>query len=341
VLVGVFWFHAPSGERVAHPIQTEYYNLILIDPNDPLRSVKLLAAVARDFFPWFIVAPGMVALGWNLRFDRNSWFKALPIHAACGVALAFVAGQWTQPRLTRTLPPKHMQLPAPIVGEADGAPHQAKGVEFEWTRASVHFLYQHTDMSIYWLVVAGTQAVYYSRRARERERRTLEFSSKLSEARLEALRGQLQPHFIFNALNAVSALIPMNPPAAQEALNSLAELLRASLNVSDRPQIRLGEELEFVNKYFEIQKLRFGDRLNLKIDIQPAVIDCLAPPLFLQPLVENSIKHGLGNNGSDLCIRVSAVHDAEGLSVLVHHAADPGRNQCAGYPAPGGSTVPG
>jgi LytS/YehU family sensor histidine kinase len=237
---------------------------------------------------------------------------------ACSVALALVAGQWTQHRLTVTLPTKHVQLPTPNVTEAGGgAPRQPEGVEVEWTRSFVRFLYQHSDAAIYWLVVAGTQTVYYSRRARNRERKALELSFKLSEARLEALQGQLQPHFVFNALNAVSALIPINPLAAQEALNSLAELLRASLNISDRQQIRLSEELDFLNKYLEIQRLRFGDRLNLKIDIQPGAVDCLAPSLFLQPLVENAIKHGLGDSASTICIRVSAVRDAEDLLVLV------------------------
>jgi two-component sensor histidine kinase len=280
--------------------------------------VKLLADAARDLFPWLIFSPGIVALGWNFRFERNSWFKALPIHVACGVALALVAGRWTQHRLTETLPPKHVQLPIPNLREAGGgAPRQPEGVEFEYIRWFVHFLYQHSDATIYWLLVAGTQTVYYSHRAQNRERKALELSSKLSEARLEVLRGQLQPHFVFNALNAVSALIPTNPLAAQEALNSLAELLRASLNISDRQQIRLSEELDFLNKYLEIQKLRFGDRLNLKIDIQPGAVDCLAPSLFLQPLVENAIKHGLENSVSTICIRVSAVRDAEDLSVLV------------------------
>jgi two-component sensor histidine kinase len=318
VLLGLFWLHGPSGESAPHVIQTEQHNLILGDPNDPLRSMKLLAAAMRDLLPWLIFLPGIVALGWNLRFERNSWFKALPIHMVCSIVLALVAHQWTQHRLTETLPPKHVQLPTRNMDEAGGgAPHQSEGVEFEWTRSFVIFLYQHSDAAIYWLVVAGTQTVYYSRRAQNRERKALELSSKLSEARLEALQGQLQPHFVFNALNAVSALIPANPLAAQEALNSLAELLRASLNISDRQQIRLSEELEFLNKYLEIQKLRFGDRLNLKIDIQPGVVDCLAPSLFLQPLVENSIKHGLENSVSTICIQVSAVRDAENLSVLV------------------------
>ncbi len=317
VVAGVFWFRALPGEKTPRHFQTEYYNLTARDPNDPLRSVKLLAEAAQDLFPWVVFLPGIVALGWNLRFERNSWFKSLPVHAACDFVLAVAAGQMA-PRLpTRTLPPVLAQLPAPNPGETGGAPHGNPGLELDRTRASLQFLYRHSEIAIYWLVVAATQAVYYSCHARSRELRALELSSKLTEARLEALRGQLQPHFMFNPLNAVSALIPMNPPAAQEALNSLAELLRASLNISDRQQIRLGEELDFLNNYMEIQKLRFGDRLNLKLEVQPGVVDSLIPPLFLQPLVENSIKHGLGGGAATICVQASAARDAGDLSVLV------------------------
>jgi hypothetical protein len=227
-----------------------------------------------------IFLPGMAGLGWNFRFERSSWFYAIPLHLVCGIALSFAAGQWTQPRLIKTLPPRHVQLPPPAPGQT-GETKPPPGVEFERTRALIRLLYQHSDAAIYWLAIAGTQVIYYSRRARERERKALELSAKLSEARLEALRNQLQPHFVFNALNAVSALIPLNPMTAQEALNSLAELLRASLNISDHQQIRLREELDFLSKYLEIQKLRFGDRLNLELDIQPGIGDCLVPPLSL------------------------------------------------------------
>jgi hypothetical protein len=140
VLLGVFWFHAPSGERAASCDSDRTLQPHPGRPNDPLRSVKLLAAAARDLFPWLIFSPGIVALGWNFRFERNSWFKALPIHVACSVALALVAGQWTQHRLTETLPPKHVQLPTPNLREAaGGAPHQPEGVEFEWTRCVCSF----------------------------------------------------------------------------------------------------------------------------------------------------------------------------------------------------------
>ncbi len=358
LVLAACWFDAPSGDRAPRVVQTEHYDLILGDPNDPLHSVKLLAAATRGLFPWLIFLPGIVALGCNLRFERNSWPKALPIHAAFSIALSFAAGQWTQHRLTKALPPKHVQLPPQNPGEA-GAPREPDDASVQRTRALVRFLYQHSDAAVYWLVIAATQSIYYSRRAQDRERKALELSSMLSEARLETLRGQLHPHFVFNALNAVSALIPINPPAAQEALNSLAELLRASLNISDRQQIRLHEELEFLNKYLEIQKLRFGDRLNLEIDIQPDVVDCPAPPLFLQPLVENSIKHGLRNSTAVISIKAKAVRNAENLSVLVEDDGSgmtnagsngiglenlkrrleelyPGNHQLAANPKPGG-----
>ena len=316
VAAGFFWFQTPAGDRAPHIFQKEQYDVFLGEPADPLGSVKLLVGVARGCYPWLIFLPVITALGWHFRFERSSWYKALPIHIVASLGLSFAAAQWTEHWHLDSVPPKQIQLLPPKLDQAGGVPPAQAGKP-DWVSTFVRVLYQRADAVIYWLVVASTQAVYFSRRARERERQAIEFSARLSEARLEALRTQFQPHFLFNALNAVSALIPMNPAAAQEALNSLAELLRASLNISDRPQIALREELDFLAKYLEIQKIRFGERLAVQLDVRPDVVGCLAPSLFLQPLVENSIKHGLDNSTSGILIRITAARAGETLSVRV------------------------
>jgi len=316
VVVGFFWFQIASSAGAPRILQKEQYDVFLGDPEDPLRSVKLLAAFAHGYYPWLIFLPVITALGWYFRFERDSWYKALPIHIVASLGLSVAAAQWTEHGRPDSLPPKQIQLLPPKLDQSSRLLPAQIG-EPDWAGAFVRLLYRRADAAIYWLVVASIQAIYFSRRARERERQAMEFSSRLSEARLQALRTQFQPHFLFNALNAVSALIPMNPPAAQEALNSLAELLRASLNISDRQQIALREELAFLDKYLEIQKIRFAERLAVKVDVRPDVVDCLAPSLFLQPLVENSIKHGLGNSTSGILVRIKAAREGEKLSVIV------------------------
>jgi LytS/YehU family sensor histidine kinase len=149
-------------------------------------------------------------------------------------------------------------------------------------------------------------AVHFYRRFRERERRALLLESNLANARLDALRAQLQPHFLFNSLNAIAALLRRDPRLAEATLLSLSELLRLALRQSERQEIALREELEFVRRYLEIQQTRFGDRLRVEQDIEAAALDCAVPTLLLQPLVENAIRHGLEPDGNAGLVRLTA-----------------------------------
>jgi signal transduction histidine kinase len=158
-----------------------------------------------------------------------------------------------------------------------------------------------------WLALAGlAHAVQFQRRYREREKHAVLLSARLTDARLRALRNQLQPHFLFNALNGIATLVRRDPPAAHDMLTSLSELLRLALSQSDRQEIPLHEEIEFLDRYLEIQKMRFGDRLTISKEIEPGTLDCAVPPLVLQPLVENAIRHGIEPLGSPGCVRISA-----------------------------------
>jgi LytS/YehU family sensor histidine kinase len=107
------------------------------------------------------------------------------------------------------------------------------------------------------------------------------------------LRNQLQPHFLFNALNGIATLVRRDQDAAHEMLISLSELLRLALSQADRQEITLAEELDFLERYLEIQRMRFGDRLSVKREIDPEVLSFRVSPLLLQPLVENAVRHGI------------------------------------------------
>jgi two-component system, LytTR family, sensor kinase len=138
----------------------------------------------------------------------------------------------------------------------------------------------------YWVVVALVRGWQYARLYVDAERR-------LERAQLERLKSQLQPHFLFNTLNSISVLVRENPAAAQQMIVQLSDLLRLAIDTKDAQVVTLREELEFTERYLAIQKLRFGDRLQVRMAITPEALDQEVPHLLLQPLVENSIQHGL------------------------------------------------
>jgi sensor histidine kinase YesM len=178
---------------------------------------------------------------------------------------------------------------------------------------------------MYWFVVFAHLGWSYYQGYRERERQTAALQKELVEARLEALRMQLNPHFLFNTLHAVSSLIHDDPDAADRIIARLSELLRLSLDQSKPQEVSLQEELAFLDRYLDIELTRFADRLKVQKQIEPGVQDALVPYLLLQPLVENAIRHGIEpredaghleiraqrNNGK---LQLSVIDDGAGLS---------------------------
>jgi two-component system, LytTR family, sensor kinase len=149
------------------------------------------------------------------------------------------------------------------------------------------------NLLVYWVVVAVTHAVGFYRSLRERERRTLELEKHVTEARLLALQMQLNPHFLFNALHGVSALMYRDVDAADRMLVKLGDLLRHALARSDAQRVPLRDELAFLDRYLELEQIRFDGRLSVCSEISDAARDALVPNLILQPLVENALKHGI------------------------------------------------
>lgn len=155
------------------------------------------------------------------------------------------------------------------------------------------FIRSQFTLPLYWVMVIACWAANYYRESRERERRALELEASLTRANLQALKMQLQPHFLFNTLNAISALVHQNPDAADEMLGSLSDLLRMSLEFSDQHEVTLRQELEFLECYLSIQQTRFGSRLRIRKDIDASTLDARVPTFVLQPFVENAVQHGI------------------------------------------------
>ena len=159
--------------------------------------------------------------------------------------------------------------------------------------------------------------------ARERQKRTLRASqleAQLQTARFAALRAQLQPHFLYNTLNAIAALVAdVRPAQAVAAIEQLSELLHASLHDDGREEIRIEEEVMLVERYLALQRMRFGDRLRYDWHVAPEVADCLVPVLLLQPIVENAVVHGLDDGQESLEVRVDAVPTTGGVAITVEN----------------------
>jgi LytS/YehU family sensor histidine kinase len=160
--------------------------------------------------------------------------------------------------------------------------------------------------------------VRFREQQQQREEREQQLRLLASRAELKALRAQINPHFLFNALNAIAGLIQDQPQLADETVEQLAHVFRYTLRRSEKEWVRLDEEVEFVLAYLRVEQARFGDRLQLKIDVDPAACNTPVPAMSIQPLIENAIKHGVSARegrgtiglratliGEILCIEVS------------------------------------
>jgi two-component system LytT family sensor kinase len=227
------------------------------------------------WFLWALLTPAVVWLAQHFRFERPVLARALLVHLpgaallSVGHVAVITAVQWW------------LALSA--------------GGTFDWgpgfTQAALTYL--PWELVTYAAIAALGHAVLYYRETRDRAARATQIEAQLIEARMATLQQQLQPHFLFNALHAISSLMHGDIAAADRTLMRLGDLLRMTLEHAGRPEVTLQTELDFLSKYLEIEQTRFGDRLIVRFDIDPETLDALLPSLLLQPLVENAIKHGV------------------------------------------------
>lgn len=173
------------------------------------------------------------------------------------------------------------------------------------------------DILIYWCIMCGCQALIWSRRARRREARALAAEASLVQARLEALQMQLNPHFLFNSLNAIATLVHTDPNGADEMLGDLGTLLRASLDNAQEQEVSLRQELDFLGTYLALERVRFGTRLTIEEEISPDALEAKVPTFILQPIVENAVRHGIEPQQAEGIISLSARIEDQQLSLSV------------------------
>ncbi|MEO1334617.1 MAG: histidine kinase, partial [Myxococcota bacterium] len=173
------------------------------------------------------------------------------------------------------------------------------------------------SLTNYTMLVAGIVSHQSQQRLNMQRRRESELRALAQQAELRALRAQLRPHFIFNVLNSIYALIPVSPDKAQTMVEKVADLIRDTLEVTDQKLIPLEQELALVDRYLNIEALRVGDRLHFEKDISLESVRWPVPPLILQPLVENAIKHGIGRMAKPGYIRIQTQTCPQALKIQI------------------------
>jgi len=171
-----------------------------------------------------------------------------------------------------------------------------------WPQFLQRVIFEQLDWSlmVYAVIVGASHAIAFFRESEERRVRAAQLETQVVEARLKTLEAELHPHFLFNTLHAISTLVHRDPESADRMISRLSDLLRITFDRSGEPKVTLKEEIEFLQKYLDIEQTRFQDRLKVSVNVEPDALDGEVPRMILQPIVENAIKHGIaGRRGGD------------------------------------------
>jgi len=240
-----------------------------------------------SWYVWALATPLIVRLARRFPLRREGWPRALPVHAAAcaGVACCYALVKSGLARWT-----------VPVPGSA-GFVERVVDQLAQWLPASV---------LTYAAVLGATAAIAHARRAQQGELRAAQLAAELSRAQLEALRAQIHPHFVFNALHTVAAIVrAREPERAVAMLASLADLLRDAFRGAPDREVALREELAWVARYLAIQQARYGDRVEIVWRIADGTLDAMVPQLVLQPLIENAFLHGIARRSAPGRIELS------------------------------------
>src|SRR5262245_7552185 len=234
--------------------------------------------------------------------DAPSWPRSLGVHAAAAISFSVIHAAAMMGAWIATAPQRMFAMPAT-----------------SWASFVQRIYLSNLDWALmtYSAIVGISYALAYNRESRARALRAAHLETRLAEARLRTLEAELHPHFLFNTLHAISTLVHTQPESADRMISRLSDLLRLTFSRSGAACIPLHEELEFLQKYLEIEQTRFQDRLAVDYSVDPDTLDAEVPRLILQPLVENAIKHGVAPRMGPGTISISSRRDGDRLCLSV------------------------
>jgi len=285
----IFWLAVFAGWTLLVMVFAVSSSLTYALTYQPPRWRYTITMAATEWYVWAAFTPLVAWLSRRFRLSRARWWRML-ILGAIGVPVAFV--KVTMTRVLR--------------GVTEGGE-----AYFQISDLATQYL-------IYWGIVAATHAWLYYRDVQGRELRASQLEALLAQTRLQMLSMQLQPHFLFNTLNTIAELVHQRPEAAERMITDLSHLLRETLHAGLVDRVPVEQELQLLDRYVEIQRARFGDRLTVDVVIdEEATKSALVPSLLLQPLVENAIKHGIGARAGAGRIEITISRSGDTLAIEI------------------------
>ena len=240
----------------------------------PFSWQRILLVEMAFAYIWAALTPPVLWLARRFPIERGRLPRSLTVHVIASIIIGFAT------RAFRDLTFVYFVL------GYDGA--------LPWTKLFFNgYLFFDYGTLLYWLILLVSYATNYYRRYRTGEVRASRLEAQLAQAQLQALKMQLQPHFLFNTLHSISALVHIDPQAADKMIARLGDFLRLTLDSAGIQEVPLRQELEFLRCYLDIERIRFKDRLSVEMNIEPVALEARLPNLILQPIVENAIRHGI------------------------------------------------
>jgi len=242
-----------------------------------------------DWYAWALLAPAIAWLARRFAIERRSWLRSLLMHLPASLFFSILK----------------IVIESRLLQWFDPAPAQFYPVQFPST------------LFTYYSILGAIYAFDYYGKYRAHELKASQLEAQLAQSQLQALKMQLHPHFLFNTLHAISSLMRRDVEAAERMITRLSDLLRLTLENVGAQETPLRQELEFLERYLEIEQTRFRDRLQVKMEIEPETLDARVPNLILQPLVENAVRHGIAPRAAPGLIEISARRDEDKLELQI------------------------
>jgi two-component system, LytTR family, sensor kinase len=277
--------------------------VILHVEGDHLGELRLFVTEFATWLPWVLAAPAVIGLARRYPIQRRPTARGVAAHLLALIVISMTMGAWWAGLQALFNPWGHPRPPA-----------------FLETWSTTQFFQAVNSMAAYVLILTIVYMVDARDRVARQVAETARLNEELSKAQLAALRRQIEPHFMFNTLNSIAGLVRDDcKDAAVNMIVGLSELLRRASEGTHRPQVSLGEEAEYLQRYIDIQKLRFGERLRISVDIPADLLGAQVPSLLLQPLVENAIKHGVATRVAGGAVRVAGARRDGRLRLSVYN----------------------